>query len=506
VSAFNSSVNDLEIGFGIDGLHSNDLTLLSQWLDQIDGDLSDMNIEQLNEGQDLLLGMLARGLTLRIPAVKGDLKLMGESSAQTVGLEGLVLSAQVLDTATGAGTLSAELDALTVPEVLQALVPDVKGFKLAVTNRMQDGRTDLQIEQELARYQQHGQSLQDVRLEFQLTGLTPEQLGVVGEILRGMDGDVGRLSHAQTRQLQDILHDAATHGLRLSVPVAQLKMNTQAGRDTFNLEGFDVDVKLDDPANGAGQAQVTVAQLKASGPQMGQMPQIQGLTLSAQNRVIDGVVNYQARATLSGFEDAKTKLGKSSVSMTLSGLAATDMQRLSELVSGLEHGLSTAEQNELTQIARRSIDSGFKWDIPAFEVDIDSAHVQGQAALALKGLGSKPLAAFDVARLAKFEADLSVAGQSSALHGLIAQGQAMGLLTAETDKATGSLIFDNGQLRINGHAVPVREYVMMANAMIQSAIASSGRDKDAKPNAELKSHSRSRRGTTGASPDSRSAN
>ncbi len=485
VTALNNSVTNLELGIALDGLHREDLARLSDWLEKVDGDLADLSADELNEGQNLLLEMLARGLTLRVPAVKGDLKLMGESSAQTVGLEGLVLSARVLDTATGAGTVSAALDSLTVPQVLQSLVPDVQGFKLAVTNRVNKGRTDLRIAHELARYQQHSQSLQDVKLDFQLTGLTPEQLGVLGELLQGMDGNVNRLSDSQMQQLQNVLRDAALHGLRLSVPVAQLTMATQAGKDAFNLEGFDVDIKLDDLATGAGRANLALSQLSASGPQMGQIPHIKGFTLSAENQVVDGLIDYQARATLAAFQDAMTTLDQSSVSMTLSGLAATDMQRLSELASAMENGLSTAEQNELTQIARRAIDSGFQWEIPALDVNIDSAQVQGQATLTLKGLDEAPLAAFDVARLAKLQADLRVLGQSPALKGLLAQGQAMGLLTTDANQATGKLVFDQGRLTINGQVMPVREYIVMANAMVQSALARSGSGKP-KPQSQSK--------------------
>jgi uncharacterized protein YdgA (DUF945 family) len=188
---------------------------------------------------------------------------------------------------------------------------------------------------------------------------------------------------------------------------------------------------------------------------------------------------------LAAFQDAMTTLDQSSVSMTLSGLAATDMQRLSELASAMENGLSTAEQNELTQIARRAIDSGFQWEIPALDVNIDSAQVQGQATLTLKGLDEAPLAAFDVARLAKLQADLRVLGQSPALKGLLAQGQAMGLLTTDANQATGKLVFDQGRLTINGQVMPVREYIVMANAMVQSALARSGSGKP-KPQSQSK--------------------
>jgi uncharacterized protein YdgA (DUF945 family) len=475
VRAMGSKVDNLEISVGMQGLHRSDLVQLGKMLDEIDGDgtdLSDMSPAQLNQAKDLVLGMLARGLTLQVPAIKGELTFMGNANPETVGLEGFSLSAQVLDTETGAGQISTELQSLVVPAMLQAFVPQIKGLKLDVSNRVDNGRSAIEIKHVLARYQQKDQVITDVKFDFLLSGLTPDQLDLVGEILGQANWDWRRLSLAQQAQLQSVFEGAAQHGLRLSVPVAQATRDVPGkGLDVFKLEGFDVQVKLEDIDTGAGQASVALKQLSAQGAQVPDIPQIEQFLLTADNRVVDGNIDYDVRASIQSFEDAALKLTDASMSMTLSGLQAADMQRLSVLTQAMGQGLSPAQKAELVQIARRAIDKGFEWAVPKLDATVDGARLQGSVTMVLQGLDQAPLATFDVARLAQLEAKLSVAGQSPALGGVLAQGQAMGLLTNQGKDSVGQIVFKNGQLLVNGQALPAREYVLVANAMVRGALA-----------------------------------
>ena len=497
VLAMGGRIDNLEIRLGMQGMHRSDLVQLGKLLDEIDGDiteLDELSRAQLDELQNFILGALARGLTLQVPAIKGELTFMGNKSPEMVGLEGFSLSAQILDTATGAGQISTELQSLAVPAMLQVFVPEIKGLKLDLTNRVVDGRSDIEIKHALARYQQQGRVVKDVKFELSLSGLTPDQLGLIGEILGQANWDWRRLSQAQQTQLQAVLVDAAQQVLRLSVPVAQATLDVTAkGIDVFKLEGFDIQVKLDDVATGAGQASVALQQLSAQGSQVRDIPQIEQLLLTADNRVVDGHIDYDLRASVESFEDAALRLGNSSMSMTLSGLRASDMQRLSELTQAMSQGLSTAQEAELAQIARRAIDEGFEWAVPKLDVMVDNAldhaRVQGSASINLDGLGQAPLATFDVARLAQLEAKLSVAGQSPAIDGVVAQGQAMGLLTNQGEDMVGQVVFKNGQLLVNGKALPAREYVLAVNAMVQGALASA-----ATPKSEVAPRNKPRRG------------
>lgn len=481
--AMGSRIDNLEIGLGMQGLHRSDLVQLGKLLDEIDGDiaeLDELSRAQLDELQNIILGMLARGVTLQIPAIKGELTFMGNKSPEMVGLEGFSLSAQILDTATGAGQISTELQSLAVPAMLQAFVPEIEGLKLDLTFRVVDGHSDIEIKHALARYQQQDRVVKDVKFDLSLSGLTPDQLGLVGEILGQANWDWRGLSQAQQTQLQAqlqaVFEDAAQHGLRLSVPVAQATLDVTAkGMDVFKLEGLDVQVKLDDVATGAGQASVALKQLSAQGSEMGDIPQVKQFMLTADNRVVDGKIDYDMRASVQSFEDAALRLGNSSMSMTLSGLRAADMQRLSDLTQAMGQGLSAAQKTELAQIARRAIDEGFELAVPKLDVMVDGAfdhaRVQGSASINLDGLGQAPLATFDVARLAQLQAKLSVAGQSPAIDGVVAQGQAMGLLTNQGKDMVGQVVFKNGQLLVNGKALPAREYILVANAMVRSALA-----------------------------------
>lgn len=474
VIAMGGAVDNVDVGLGLQGLHRDDVVRLTDWLDAFDGEFTDMTETQASEVQDLLLQMLARGVTLSVPAIKGDLRLVGGAEAQTVGVEGFRLSAQVFDTVSGTGSVTTELQSLRVPPLLQSVMPDIRGLKLDISNQLVDGRTDLKIQHALARFQQQDRTIQDVKLDFQLAGFTPDQLGAIGEILQDINGDLGRLSLADQRQLRTILHDAALHGLSLAVPVAQATMDVHPdGRDTFKLEGFSVQTKLDDLATGAGRANLALDALTAQGPQMTRLPQIERIRLNVDNRVIDNKIDYEVNLSVQSLQNPEIQLGDADVSMTVSGLIATDMQRLSMLLESMQAGLTPREQGELAQIARRALQTGFKWEIPRLDFNLDAARVNGRAVVSLAGLGAAPLVTFNVARLGQLDATVDIQGTSPALDGLLAQGQAAGFLVSQGQDTQGHVTFKDGQLRVNGVALPVNDYVLVTNAMVQGALARS---------------------------------
>jgi len=478
-----SEVDNVDIGFGFSGLHRADIVEFSELLKQVDGDVTDMDAKQFEQAQTLLLGMLARGVTFSIPALKGDWKLAENAKAQTVGLEGLSFSAQLLDTATSAGQMSLELKSLAVPEMFQSWVPAVQGLKLTVKNAVNDGRSDIGIEHELAHFSQPGRTFRDVKLDVTVKGFTPEQLTLISDILQATDGDLDRLSQSQQTQLREILESAAAHGLQLMVPVAQMTIEPSAGdKDSFALNDFDLQVKLDDAATGAGQARLSLGQVKAEGPQMAMVPAVEQFLLTVDNKVVDGKVDYDLQVSLQSLEDAMVKLGDASLSLKLTGLSAGDMQRLAELVQSMEQGLSKQEEAELGQILRQALAQGFELSMPTLQAKVHDASLNGSAAVTLQGLGAAPLSSFDAARQAQLHADIEVSGQSPMLDGFVTQGQAMGLLTKKDQSTVGKYAFENGKFVMNGTPMPVTQYVQMVNAMVLGALGTSGATQSAPTN------------------------
>ena len=477
-----SDIDNVDIAFGFGGLHRADIAEFGELLNQVDGDVTDMSAQQFEQAENLLLGVLARGVTFSIPALKGDWKLAGQSKAQTVGLEGLSFSAQLLDTATSAGQMSLELKSLAVPEMFQSWVPAVEGLKLTVKNAVNDGRSDIGIEHELAHFSQRGRGVRDVKFDMSLKGFTPAQLTAIADIFQAVDGNFDRLSEQQQAQLRNILEAAAKHGVQWMVPVAQMTIEPSAGKkDSFELKGFDVQVKLDDAATGAGQARLSLGQLKSEGPQMAMVPAVEQFLLTADNKVVDGKIDYDLQVSLQSLEDAVVKLGASSLSLKLTGLSAGDMQRLSELVQSMEQGLNKQEEAELAQILRQALAQGFELSMPTFEAKVHDASLNGSAAVTLQGLGSAPLSSFDVARLAQLQADLEVTGKSPMLDGFVAQGQAMGLLAKKDQSTIGKYVFKDGKFVMNGAPVPVTQYVQMVNAMVLGALGTAGATQPASP-------------------------
>ena len=478
-----SEIDNVDIGFGFGGLHRADIAEFSELLKQVDGDMMDMTAQQFEQAQTLLLGMLGRGLTFSIAAIKGDLKFGGQAKAQSVGLEGLSFSAQLLDTATNAGQLSLELKSLTVPEMFQSWVPAVRGLKLTVKNAVNDGRSDIGIEHELAHYSQPGRTVRDVKLDMTVKGFTPEQLTQISDMLHATDGDLDRLNQSQQTQLREVLVSAAQHGLQLMVPVAQMTIEPGSGnKDSFALTDFDLQVKLDDAATGAGQARLSLGQVKAEGPQMVMVPAIEKFLLTADNKVVDGKIDYDLQLSLQSLEDAMVKLGASSLSLKLTGLSAADVQRLSELAQSMDEGLSKQDEAELAQIMRQALAQGFELSMPTLQAKVHDASLNGSAAVTLQGLGSAPLSSFDAGRLAQIQADVEVSGQSPVLDGFVAQGQAMGLLAKKGQSTVGKYAFEDGKFVMNGTPVPVTQYVQMVNAMVLGALGTSGATQSAPSN------------------------
>lgn len=467
LTAMGNQASNVEVSIGIDGLHRTDLQALSDLFRELNGQWLDISQRQLARAQQLGLSMLARGFAVRAPAIKADLKLMGEQVAQTVGLENFSLTVQVTDPKLAIGKVSLALDALRVPEMFQSFAPQINGFKFELANVLTNGRVELTAKKSLDGFAQDGQTLRDVELSMRLAGFTPEGLLELVDMTSDLGGDFTDLSDRQQERLAQIMQDAAEHGLVLSVPVIEGSADLGLGQpDVLSLEGLDLQVKLDDAATGAGKASFVLKKLSASGPQMTDIPAIRNYELVVNNQVVDGKADYQIDKSIDGLDSEIVKLGPSAVSMRLTGLSAADLQRFSELAPLLEQGIEEEQAVELGQILRRAIASGFAFSIPKLQLAIDDAKVTGQADLSLAGLGNAPLASFDIARLAKMQAQLGVTGRSDLVEALVEEGVLMGLLTVDGKAAKGQVQFANGQLLLNGAAVPVDEFIAMANMMV----------------------------------------
>lgn len=491
-----SEASDVQVSIGIDGLHREDLNELAALVDELNGQWQPLNDTQQARAQRLGLSLLKRGLSLRAPAIKARVKLLGQDNAQTAGIEGFVVSAQASDPAQGVGQIRVALDTLTVPEFLQLFVPQVTGFEVEVTNALTEGRTDLTVKHALASYAQSGQSVRDVAFEARLKGLSAQGLLEVIEMTLEHGGDLTDLSQEQSQILEQIVHDAASHGLLFQMPVLKGAVEAGTGQvDVLELLGLDLSVKLDDVATGAGSANFTINKLLASGPQMVDVPSVENYRLAVTNTVTDGKADYQIEKSIQSFASPMVKLGSSELSMRLTGVSATDLQRLSDLAPAFEQGLDQAQTAEVAQILRRALASGFAFSVPKLRLAIDDAQVNGQGKVALVGIGSDPISTFDLARQGQLQAEIAVVGKSPWLAPLVQQGLALGLLAIDGDVAKGQYRFGAGRLSLNGVTVPTGQFLPMANLMVQQMLAQGqAPQSDSQSDADNQAPKRQRRG------------
>jgi hypothetical protein len=472
VTAMGSQASDVDVQIGIDGLHRQDIEAALSLYDEVDGQWLMMDDEQLLQAQQLVLSMLERGVSVRAPAIKADIKLLGDDTAQAVGLEGFSFSAQITDPEQAVGRVKATLGALKVPDVLQAFVPAVEGFEFELANAMVDERIELTLKKSLDRLTQDQASVRDVALDLRLKGLTSESLVALIEIVNDVEGDLSQLSIEQHAVVADIFEDAATYGLIVELPVLKGTVDSGAGQpDSIALEGLSLQAKLDDVDTGAGKASFELKQLTATGPGMADIPSLKNYRIAASNQVMDGKADYQIEKSVESLDSSVLKIGPSAVVMRLTGLYAQDLQTLSAFAPLLEQGLTEEQYQELLDVLGRVLSSGFEISIPKLELAVDDARVNGQATGSLAGLGDAPLASFDLGRAAQIQAQIDVTGQSVWLDLFVQQGLAMGLLAADGNKVQGQYQFKDGQLRLNGTVIAVNEFVLAANLLVQQLLA-----------------------------------
>jgi uncharacterized protein YdgA (DUF945 family) len=497
INVMGNQASDVEVSLGLDGLDRKDLTALASLVNEIDGQWFDITEQQLSRAQQLALDMLARGLTVRVPAIKADIQFLGDDVAQTVGLEGFSLSARLVDPDNAEGQIHITLGALTVPAMFEMFAPQVRGFDLKVTNEVTDGITNLSLKKSLDSYAQHGQTVSDVEVDLNIQGFAPSDLLTLIDIAQSSGGDLANLSLAQQTQLTQLLQDATMKGLTFTVPVFKgTVVSGEDAPDSLRVEGLELQVKLDDPATGAGNARLGLTRLSAQGPLMVEVPQIEDYQVTVTNQVTDGKSNYQIDKSIKALQTPMVNIGSSTVALRLNGLDAKDLQRASEIFQAKDGELDEQQRAELTQIARRAVASGFEFAIPKLQLEIDSTQIEGQALLSLTGLGSAPLASFDLARLAQLQAELKVEGQSAWLAPLVQQGLMMGLLAVDANVVKGNYQFMNGELVVNGMTVPAGEFVLMANLMVQQMLAQTAADRET-GTPDARSDQRQRRNPSG---------
>ncbi len=472
ITAMGSQATNVDVQIGISGLHRQDIEAAVSLYDEVDGRWLMLDDEQLLQAQQLVLKMLERGVSVRAPAIRADIKLLGDDAAQVVGLEGFSFSAQITDPEQALGHVKATLGALKVPDVLQAFVPALEGFEFELTNTMVDGRIELTLKKLLGRLTQDQAAVRDVALELRLKGLTTESLVALIEIVNDVEGDMSQLSIEQQSAVADIIEDAATDGLIVEMPVLKGTVDSGAGQpDSIALEGLIFQAKLDDVDTGAGKASFELKQLTAAGSGMVDIPKLKDYRIVASNQVTDGKADYQIEKSIESLDSSVVKIGPSAVVMRLTGLYARDLQKLSEFAPLLEKGLTEAQYQELLDVLGRALSSGFEVSVPKLELAVDGARVNGLATGSLTGLGDAPLASFDLGRATQIQAQIDVTGQSVWLDPFVQQGLAMGLLASDGNKVQGQYQFNNGQLRLNGTVIAVNEFVLAANLLVQQLLA-----------------------------------
>lgn len=467
-----SEINAFEFKLGIDGLHRQDVQDLARLSEQTDGSVMNMTDEQREQLQRIGLGMLAKGLTVRVPAIKADVKLLGSPSVEAIGVTGFSLSAQMTNPEQNAGHVRLALQELSTPVMLQAFVPQISALVFDFTNEVVDGRANLSIKKSLGSYELNDQSAKDVVLDVSLKGVKADDLFELIELVQVSGGDLDYLDIEEFERLGEILHDAAAHGLTLDIPRMAGTVATGSGTsDSLVLSGLNLNVKLDDALLGTGKATVELAELAARGPSMGDIPQIKAYKLTMTNEVTNGRVEYQIEKSVDAYKDEIFDIGPSVMAMRLSGLSADDLAQFFELAQQSAGAIDDEQFDALMQLARNAIETGFELAIPTLKITVDQAELDGQAMISLAGLDGAPLTSFDLGRLGQMDVELAIKGQSPWVTPFVQEGIAMGIVTPIDGGAQAQLGFKDGQLLFNGQAMPAGEFIMMGNEIVQDLLA-----------------------------------
>ena len=472
IRAFQSGVDNFQWDLAIDGLTRDDLRALAA-IDNVGvtsaGELTEAQQEAL---APVLASMLSKGLSIRMPVLRGDLQLIGSDVPEALEVKDFQLDLQSGDLEFGAGHFNLSLGALSVPQAWTFFVPQIQGLALSVRNEIVDERAVLELVKQLERFEQAGQSISGVDLQVKVAGVAAESLNELAELLWASGGDPDQLSAPDADRLAEIVQDAIAHGLSVEVPVLTASAMLFSDQpDTIDLQRFGLRAQLDDVQAGAGRFEVSLDSLSASGPMTAGIPQVQGFALMIDNAVTDGRSAYTLQKSAKAFKSDWVDIQDFELEMRLNGLLAEDVAQVAALIQRGGQAMSLAEHAQTMQALRRAIDHGFELQVPTWKVSLDDARLDGQAELVIAPLGGAPLASFDLSRLATIGIVLELDGQSALITPFIEAGAAMGMVTIDGDQAQAQLQFVNGQLELNGESIPADEFVMMGNMMIQQLLA-----------------------------------
>jgi len=470
LQGYGQNVSDVGMEVNLKGLTVEELMGVFTILEQTGGDLDNLSAQQLDRLGQMAQSALAHGVELEIPMIKGSATVDG-LGPQSLDLQGLHLAAKVEDFDKGAGVLSLALKKLTPPTSLVGFVPTVDDFKLDAKNALSDGRSNVTIKQSLKNLKWNDVLLGDVSIDLATGGWRTEDVVELAAMIEHIDS-LDDLSDSERKTLSTLTDRLLKEGFTLTLSEAKGQFTQgESAPSTIDLNGLDLNVKIDDVNTATGQITLSLANLKTSGEMTQDMPQIENFNIAINNQIQDQSIHYDIEKRLGQLQMEGYQVSDVALHVKLDGLSVKDVTKLGEVVSQLEDTPTAQQQAALLDAARGALASGFLLDIPTIKATDGDASLNATLKLQLDGLKDAPISAFNLAKLGNLDGSIELKGQNPLLQMIVPQATAMKLLQKSPESLAGSYQFKEGQMHINGLKLPVEQYISMANTMTIQTLA-----------------------------------
>lgn len=470
LQGYGQNVSDVRMEVDLKGLTVEELMGVVAILEQTGGDFDNMSSQQLNNLGQIAQSALAHGVQLEIPMIKGSTNVDG-LGPQSLDLQGLRLAAKVDDFDKGAGVMSLTLKKLTPPTSLVGLVPTVDDFKLDAKNALSDGRSNVTIKQSLKNLKWDDVVLGDVSIDLATGGWRTDDVVGLAAMIEHIDSP-NDLSESERKTLNTLTDRLLKEGFTLTLSEAKGQFaQGKSAPSTLDLNGLDLNVKVDNLNTAAGQITLSLANLKTTGEMTQDMPQIENFNIAINNQIQDQSINYDIEKRLGQLQMEGYQASDVALHVKLDGLSVKDVTKLGEVISQLEDTPTAQQQAALLAAARGALVSGFLLDIPTMKATDSDASLNATLKLQLDGLKDAPISEFNLAKLGNLDGSIELKGQNPILQMIVPQAKAMQLLQKSPEGLTGSYQFKDGQMLINGLGLPVEPFISMANTMTIQTLA-----------------------------------
>lgn len=321
---------------------------------------------------NLTVGENAFDLTLGVT----ELTFVDLSSPERVQLKNLRYESRSDDVANGSVALALAVgDAMVI--AADGAANTMTDYRWHVDIDYQNDLLSVDSQKTIAAATAMGHQATNVEISLGMAGLHRNDLEALADLVDEVDDQWLELSDAQQTRAEQLFLSMLKRGLSLSVPAikADIQLMGADSAQTVGIEDFRFKAQASDPAQGAGQVQISLGALKVPTLLQWFVPQVQGFEFEIANTVVDGRTDLQIKKSLARLSFARLDQAEQSVrdvafqarlkGLTPQGLFAfIDMARE---VDGDMAELSPEQQAQLALILQEAAAGGLSFSMPVLK-------------------------------------------------------------------------------------------------------------------------------------------